>query len=120
MRAKIFSVLFLGMTAFAGCYNTGDLGPFPYKCSDVAPDCPDNYVCDINNTSGQCKTKGSCVCIPIPPAASGLTVPANGTVAGEHVTTEALPVAGEAERAVVAPAEVVAPTQAEAAAAVTR
>ena len=33
----------------AGCYDPGDLGDAPFKCTPDYPQCPDKYVCDGQN-----------------------------------------------------------------------
>lgn len=48
MRANFRTVFLLGAAAAGlttSCYNVGDLGDTPYKCSATYPDCPDGYLC---------------------------------------------------------------------------
>lgn len=67
MTTRLVSVLglclALGGLFSAGCYSTGDLGSQPYYCSPELPDCPDNYQCDLTNSSGLCKNTAKCVCL---------------------------------------------------------
>jgi hypothetical protein len=46
------------LSSLTGCYDPGDLGDVPYKCSATFPDCPDNYTCDLTQGS---KTANRCV-----------------------------------------------------------
>ena len=64
LRAVLLPALLLG----ASCYNPGDLGPQPFRCSSTNPDCPDNYVCvDLDATTTMCAVKNNreninCIC----------------------------------------------------------
>ncbi len=44
-----YAVTALLTVAAAGCYDPGDLGDTPFKCSATFPDCPDGYTCNLTD-----------------------------------------------------------------------
>ena len=46
-RFGLFAALLgLSLVPAAGCYDPGDLGDAPFKCTNDFPECPDGYTCD--------------------------------------------------------------------------
>ncbi len=75
MRSSLYIALAL---ATPGCYDTGDLGEAPYKCSKSQPECPDGYVCQTApmpmKTANRCVKGGA--------SANPLTIPKVGLYHG--------------------------------------
>jgi hypothetical protein len=76
----------------AGCFNVdpNSLGPTPFRCSKMYPDCPDGYICSY--AVGQCLVTSNCVCICADPnncptgATSALKIPTSGPpYSGNHL-----------------------------------
>ena len=45
-----FAYLTIALAACAGCYDPGDLGDTPYRCSPTYPECPDGYTCQLTSS----------------------------------------------------------------------
>lgn len=64
-----------------GCYNAGDLGDTPFRCSATYPECPDGYLCQLNPNLpnvNRCIIDQSGTAMPI-------TLPKGGHYNGQHV-----------------------------------
>ncbi len=64
-----------------GCYNPGDLGDTPYRCSATYPECPDGYVCQLNTNL---PNVNRCV-VDTSGSSAPLTLPKGGHYSGPHV-----------------------------------
>jgi hypothetical protein len=72
MRIAYVLTAFVTVAA-AGCYDPGDLGDTPFKCSATFPDCPDGYTCNLTDQMNL----NRCVRTNLPPPPP-LAIPKSG------------------------------------------
>src|SRR5258706_7418044 len=71
----------LAPLVLVGCYQPGDLGATPYRCSATYKECPDTYICQLNPNL---PNVNRCI-FDQSAAATPLTLTKSGHYTGNHV-----------------------------------
>jgi hypothetical protein len=79
----------IALAVCAGCYDPGDLGDTPYRCSPTYPECPDGYTCQLTSAPNP-SNQNKCVRNAGSTMGNPLTIPKTSIYGGNQTPDPAL------------------------------